>query len=386
MEPIYSPAELAEVAAYHAPIYLSTAVDTVVWPALVTLFALFFPRAWTPRAALLFPLRFTLTYFLALALLYLPLDVWLGYVREREFGLSTQSVGAFLWDELKSWALYVASISALAVGVFGLAKRTKHWWWLVALASSLALIGSIALDPYKGRLYVDQTPLPEGELREGLTKLLARAEVPFADILVVHTSVKSVRVGAAFAGSGPTRTILLSDTLLQQMTPAEISAAVAHEAGHVRETRWAGRVLSVLALFGLLGFWEWLFRAAARRRWYGITERGDVRVLPALMLGFTLVLLVGGPISGAVSRRRELAADAYALQLTHDAPAFVSLLRKLTRINKDDPAPPRWFVLSGVSHPSVTERIGALQKNATPPPATTANVGTSEQHEPGDMR
>lgn len=386
MEPIYSPAELAEVAAYHAPLYLSAAVDFFVWPVLVTCFAVFFPRWWRPREGLGFALRFTLTYFLSLALLYLPLDVWLGYLRDREYGLSTQSLGSFVWDELKSWAMYVASISALTVGVFGLARKTKHWWWMVALASSVVLVGSIALDPYKARLYVDEQPLAEGPLRAQLTQLLARAEVPFADILVVNTSEKSVRVGAAFAGSGPTRTILLSDTLLQQMTPAEISAAVAHEAGHVRETRWTGRVLSVLALFALLGFWEWLFRAAARRHWFGITARGDVRVLPVLMLVFTLVLQVGAPISGVVSRSRESAADLYALQLTHDAPALISLLRKLTRINKDDPDPPRWLVLSGSSHPSIVDRLAAIQKNATPPPPTTANVGTSEQHEPGVMR
>ena len=386
MEPLYTPAELADVTAYQAPIYLSSAIDTLLWPVLLTLFAVFFPRYWKPRDGIAFSLKFALTYFLSLGLLYAPIDFWFGYLREHEFGLSTESAGSYLWDELKSWALYVLSITALTVGVFGLAKKTRHWWWLVALASSLALIASIALDPYKVRLYVDQQPLPPGELRTQLTTLLERTEVPFADILVVNTSEKSVRVGAAFAGTGTTRTILLTDTLLDKMTPAEISAGVAHEAGHVREARWPGRILSVLALFGFLWFWEWLFRAAAKRHWYGITARGDVRVLPLLMLFFTLVLEVGAPISGALSRRHESAADAYAVQLTHDPASLISLLRKLTRINKSDPDPPRWFVLLGASHPSLTERVEAIQKNATPAPPTTANVGTSEQQLPGDMR
>jgi STE24 endopeptidase len=386
VEPVYSPAELAEVAAYQTPYYLSSAIDTVLWPVLLTLFALYFPGRWKPREGITFSLRFALTYFLSLALLYLPIDFWFDYVREHEFGLSSESAGSYLWDELKSWALYVGSISALTVGVFGLAKRTRHWWWLVALVSSVALIASIALDPYKVRLYVDQNPLPPGELRTQLTTLLERAEVPFADILVVNTSEKSVRVGAAFAGTGATRTILLTDTLLEKMTRAEIAVGVAHEAGHVREPRWPGRILSVLALFGLLGFWEWLFRIAAKRHWYGITSRGDVRVLPLLMLFFTMVLEVGAPISGAISRGRESEADAYAVQLTHDPASLISLLRKLTRINKSDPDPPRWFVLLGASHPSLTERVEAIQKNATPAPPTTANVGTSEQQEPGVMR
>ena len=35
MEPLYTAAELAEVKAYHAPIYTSSLVDLIVWPLLL---------------------------------------------------------------------------------------------------------------------------------------------------------------------------------------------------------------------------------------------------------------------------------------------------------------------------------------------------------------
>lgn len=41
-----------------------------------------------------------------------------------------------------------------------------------------------------------------------------------------------------------------------RMTEAEVVAAVAHEAGHVSESRWPGRILSPLAVFALMGFME----------------------------------------------------------------------------------------------------------------------------------
>ncbi len=376
MEPIYTPAELAELHAYAGPLYISFGVNLVVWPLLLGLFAWRFSRLF-PSTLWQQPwwrssLTFCLCYFLSLALLYLPLDIWLEYVREREYGLATQSLPAFLWDTVKRWLVTIASVAALAVGVFGVARKTRHWWWLVAVASSLALVVSAAVDPYRSALFVEHTPLEPGALRTRLEAVLARASVEFQEIRVVHTSVKSVRVEAAFAGTGPTRTILLTDTLLKHMTEEEVGAAVAHEAGHVHQPRGYARALSVLALFALLAFWEWLFRRAAARRWYGTEARGDVRVLPVLMLAFTLVLRVATPVAEARSRQREYDADAYAVKLLGDTASLRSLLVKLARINKTDPSPPRWYVLAGgASHPPMNERLAALTGEASPSPGTS---------------
>ncbi len=402
MEPLYTAAELVEIEAYHSPVYTAALVDLVVWPVVLALLAAFAWR-WYParlaRGAGDSPLTriwgdagwkpslvFALGYFLLLSLINLPVNVWFGYVREHEFGMSNESLGAYLLDGLKSQALMLLSVSALTFGLFGVARKTKHWWWLVGLAASLALVVSTAMDPYRARLYVDQTPLADGPVRTRITEVLKKADIAFADILVVHTSEKSKRVQAAFAGTGPTRTILLTDTLLTSMSENEVVAAVAHEAGHVHESRWPGRVLSPLAVFALLGFLEWLFRVAAKRTWYGITQRGDVRVLPLLVLVFDLTVQLVTPFTAALSRQRELAADLYALQLTGDATSLTSLFTQLGRINKVDPSPPRWYVLSGVSHPTIAQRIEAIQKNATPPPMTPVNVGTSVQQAPGVMR
>jgi STE24 endopeptidase len=248
------------------------------------------------------------------------------------------------------------------------------------------LVISTAMDPYRGKLYLDQAPLEAGPLRTRLVAVLDSAQVPFGEIVVVKTSEKTVRVQAAFAGTGPTRTILLTDTLLSSMTESEIVAAVAHEAGHVSESRWPGRILTPLALFGLLGFVEFLFVRSTRRGWFGITERGDVRILPLLVVAFDLTTTIAAPFSAALTRQRELDADRFALTLTKDAASLSSLLVKLGRINKVDPDPPRWYVLSGVTHPTILERVAVIQKNATPPPMTPVSAGTSEQQEPGVMR
>ena len=408
MEPLFTPSQLAEVQAYHAPIYTSALVDLIAWPLLMIGTARFLTvpfhrlatrwgsrvnvpaltRVWKgPEWAA--TILFAILFFGFFVLVNLPIDVWFGYVREHEFGLSNESLSSFLFDGLKHQLILLVAVTSLAFGLFGLARRTTQWWWMVAIATSLALVVSTAIDPYRSRLYVDQTSLPPGSLRTRLTVMLDGAAIPFSDIFVVHTGAKSVRVQAAFAGTGPTRTILLSDTLLETMTEDEIVAAVAHEAGHVSESRWPGRILSPLAVFALMGFMEWLFRRSSQRGWFGITVRGDVRVLPLLVLAFDLATTVATPISAAHSRERELAADQFSLKLTGNGDWLVSLLVKLGRINKVDPDPPRWYVLSGVSHPTIFQRVEAIreaQKNATPPPMTPVKAGTSEQQAPGVIR
>ncbi|MBX7096084.1 MAG: M48 family metalloprotease [Myxococcaceae bacterium] len=291
---------------------------------------------------------------------YLPGDVYFGFVREQAFGLSTQAFSGFAADYLKATLLTNLALAAVAVGLFGLARRLRAWWVVLAVVCSGLLLVSAAIDPYRARLYFKQHPLEAGPLRERITALMAEAHIDFADVLVEETQTQSVRVQAYFAGQGPTRTIVLNDALLEKLSPDEVLAAVAHEAGHVGEPRWPRYVGSVLALTLFLALIELLLRTAAARGWWGITARGDVRVLPLILALFWLGSMLVAPVAGALQRGRELEADRFGVALTKDPAAFRGLFEKVTRINKLDPDPPRWVVLKGWSHPPVSQRLAQL--------------------------
>jgi Zn-dependent protease with chaperone function len=69
------------------------------------------------------------------------------------------------------------------------------------------------------------------------------------------------------------------------------------------------------------------------------------------------------PIGLALSRGRELRADAYAVRLTGGADAFVTSMRRLSQTNLVDDQPPRLArVLS--SHPPVRDRVMAALRQA----------------------
>lgn len=375
-EPIFTATELAEVQAYHAARYAFEAVDTLLWPLVLVLVVRFLTvplyrlatqltARW--RSAVLdrvwkgpgwgATIVFALLLFGLFSLVTLPSDIWFGFVREHQYGLATSSPWVFAVDSFKAHLFTAVAVLSLAFGLFGLARRMTQWWWVMGLVASLVMTASAAVDPYRSRMYIEQKPLPDGPLRARILALVKQADVEVADVLVDETLSRTVRLQAYFAGTGPTRTIVLNDALLKNLTDDEILAAVAHESGHVHESRWPARVLSTVSLFAFLGLVEWVFRRSAKRGWFGITERADIRALPLILLVFDLSMSAAGPVSGWVSRRREWAADRYGLTLTKNPDAFASMLVKAARVNKMDPEPPRWLVVKGLSHPPIGERV-----------------------------
>jgi STE24 endopeptidase len=376
---LFSPTELAEIREYHRAAYLLSAFNLLVWPVLVTLLALWAPRplyalstrltARWKSAALSRVWRsddwgaaivFSLLYYWAFDLLALPQVVWFGFVQEHRYGMSTMSFGTFVGDQLKSYALAAIAVASLAFGLFGLARRLPSWWVVMAVVATVAMSASALLDPYRERIFIEQVPLADGPLRTRITETMRQAKIDFLDVLVDKSSSRTVRLQAYFAGSGPTRTIVLNDALVANLTDDEAIAAVAHEAGHVGEARWVGRGLAAVALVVFLFVIEWIFRRSAARGWFGITQRADIRALPLILLVFDVATWVADPLSAAAARRAEWRADRFALELTHNPEAFRSMLTKVARVNKMDPDPPWWIALYQ-SHPPISARIAAAK-------------------------
>ncbi|WP_257449275.1 M48 family metalloprotease [Archangium lipolyticum] len=411
MDPIFTPEQLAEIKAYHLPLYIRSAVSPAVYLGVLLLILGVLVRpfyrgaeacaAWlSQRLAFLrtapvlrvviqamdrlwgepgwgAAILFALFVDLFLELVYAPSNTYFGYVLEHRYGMSAYTPLRYALDELKGIAMEGVATSALVLGLYGLARRVKRWWLVLGIPSALLLLVASALDPYRSRVFFDQEPLEQGPLRERITALMASADIPFQDVLVEKTSVASKRLQAYFAGQGPTRTIVLNDVLIHELAPDELLAAVAHEAGHVHEPKWPGRIASSLALVALLFAIDRLLRSSATRGWFGTTRFADIRTLPLLWLLTFAIFFLSTPLSAAFSREREREADRYALRLTQDPGAFRRMLVKAARVNKMDPEPPRWVVLKGHSHPPIGERLAAV-----PPPAPGPQAPPAARDEP----
>lgn len=323
-----------------------------------------FERIWGgpgTGAALLFLLGVEV----AFELLALPENVYFNFIRERREGLSTYTAPAFAWDYAKSAMAQAAVVAIAILALYALMRRLPRRWslWL-GLAGAALMLVSAALDPYRDRLIYKYTPLAEGAIRSAVVATLGKGGVPYQNVVVENLSHSTVRADAYFAGQGPTRMIVLGDTLLMHYTPSEIATIVAHEMGHLREHVWLGRIASALALlFGVL-LLDRLLRTCARRGWLGLTAATDVTGLLVMLFAFELVTWAVGPASAWRSRARESAADAYALELTHDPQSFITMMAKLTAQNRADPVPDGWLEALRYGHPASARRIAMALRYA----------------------
>ena len=83
----------------------------------------------------------------------------------------------------------------------------------------------------------------------------------------------------------------------------------------------------------------------------------DISLFPSLISVIFIIELIMSPITNAFSRKLEKKADLFALSITNNRNAFVSLMRKLESNNLSDPHPPVWVKIFFYDHPTIAERI-----------------------------
>ncbi|MBG6064009.1 M48 family metalloprotease [Micromonospora ureilytica] len=299
-------------------------------------------------------------------LVTLPFAAWRQSVLTR-YELSTNGWSGWAVDLLKSYAVS-AVIGAVALfGFYAVIRLAPRWWWAFGAAGAavlvvlLSFVLPVLVEPVFNRF----TPMEQGPLRTELMSMAARDGVPVRDVLVADASRRTRAVNAYVSGLGPTRRVVVYDTLLREATPAEVTAVVAHELGHAKDSDVAagtltgalGAAAAVVALY-LLGSWGPLLRLA------GVDSVAQPRAFPLLVALVTVAGLVAAPVQALMSRRVEARADAHALALTDDPESFESMQRRLGSVNLGDPDPPRWEYLYSASHPSTVERMAAARAYA----------------------
>ncbi|MEV4512912.1 M48 family metallopeptidase [Dactylosporangium sp. NPDC049525] len=289
----------------------------------------------------------------------LPLAAWRQSILRR-YGLSTQDWSGWTVDMLKGYAVGAVIGAVVLVGFFTVTHFAPRWWWAwgavgaALLTVLLSFIFPVLVEPVFNKF----TPMPAGEQRTRLMALAERDGVPVRDVLVADASRRTRAVNAYVSGLGPTRRIVVYDTLLEKAPPEEVESVVAHELGHAKDGDvFTGTLLgafgaaaAVCALY-LLGSWGALLRRA------GVDAIGEPRAVALLIAVATVAGLLAGPAQAFVSRRVEARADRHALQLTDDPAGFEAMQGRLALVNLGDPDPnPVEQFLFG-SHPTAVERM-----------------------------
>lgn len=190
--------------------------------------------------------------------------------------------------------------------------RPQPW----AEAVELAVMGSVVLaaSPLFIRLAWPTRPLADGPLRRRLERIARRSGFRCSGVRVWDTD--HTMVNACVTGVVPQfRYVLLSDALIEDLTPSEVAAVFGHEIGHV-----AHRHLPYF-LFFLVGFLALLTAGseafAGLEDWFaGLTTLDPTSpgALRDAAEGLAVSIGVGALfwiVFGALSRRFERQADVY---------------------------------------------------------------------------
>jgi STE24 endopeptidase len=288
----------------------------------------------------------------------LLLSFYSGYLLEHRFGLSRQSLGSWIKDQLKGLAIgAVMSIGAVEVVYYFLRAHPDRWWIDVSIAFIVFVVVVTNLAPVLLLpLFFKFRPIENADLQNRVARLARRTNTRVCGIFEWSLGEKTRKANAAVVGWGNTRRIIVSDTLLQNFSGEEIEVIMAHElCHHVKNHIWQGIALqSVVTFLALYVAGRVLSPLSGS---FGFRGIGDVANLPLLLLIIMSLSLLALPLVNYFSRRLETAADLYALDITGDALAFVSSMEKLADLNLADKSPNKLVEFIFYGHPSVEDRI-----------------------------
>jgi STE24 endopeptidase len=177
-------------------------------------------------------------------------------------------------------------------------------------------------------------------------------------------SRRSAHSNAFFTGFGASKRVVFFDTLLKQLTPAEMEAVLAHELGHFKHkhivkmmvTSFA-MTLAGLALLGWLAQQAWFYTGLGVMP--SLTDSNHAMALVLFMLVTPVFTLFFAPMSSWRSRQQEFEADAYAVSQTPGADLSSALL-KLYQDNASTLTPDPLYVKFYYSHPPASERLARM--------------------------
>ena len=252
-----------------------------------------------------------------------------------------------------SLAFYTA-VASDAPGVFYIAGQmervappTLSWWnpsvFLFACASSGLIIGlgalyktaqlrdggpAVALSLGGRRVDPDSTKLEERRLLNVVEEMAIASGVPVPEVYVLD---REPGINAFAAGNTTSDAVIgVTHGTLHVLRRQELQGVVAHELSHILngDSRINMRAIGLLhGIFLLALIGRFLLRSSSGS---GKKEGGAIVLtgLGLLLIG-SIGVFFGRMLQSAISRQRELLADASAVQFTRDTDGLVGALKKI---------------------------------------------------------
>jgi len=281
---------------------------------------------------------------------------FISYQFARFYGTSTMVLPHWIRNRGIDFMVDFLLMVVIVHVVLLLVKRFKKKWWLVAwglfipFAFFFMLIEPIVIDP----LYNDFQPIGHPELETQILRMAEEAGIRADRVFEMEVSDRTNTINGYVTGIGPTARIVLWDTALQQLNEDEILFLMAHEIAHyVYRDIYRGIGVAIVFAFGGLYVV------------YKIVDPMDkmsLKRIPVAMLVASIFLFAVSPVTNAISRRIEVRADEFALELTRDPEAGIGLFQTFAETSLNEVNPPRLIRFFRSTHPTTFERISRMME------------------------
>ena len=296
----------------------------------------------------------------------LPFTLYSTFKIEERFGFNKMTFKLWLTDMLKALAVGLVIGLPIVALILWLMGSSGSLWWLWAWAAWMGfnLLILVLYPTVIAPLFNKFKPLDDDALKARVTALMQRCGFAAKGLFVMDGSKRSAHANAYFTGFGAAKRVVFYDTLLKQLSPAEVDAVLAHELGHFKHKHIIKRIVGMFAMslvgFALLGWLSsqvWFYTGLGIRP--NLNGGNDALALLLFMLVVPLFSFFISPIFAQFSRKHEFEADAYAVAQT-DGKDLQSALLKLYQDNASTLTPDPVFVKFYYSHPPASERLARM--------------------------
>lgn len=295
-------------------------------------------------------------------LLNLPLDFYSSYLRQHDYGLSTQTLSRWLSDYGKGFIVLLISAIAFVWIFYLLLKKSPRRWWFysglvsIAIAFFMLFIQPLWIDP----LFNDFGPMKNKQLEQQILHLAAKAGIEDGRVFEVDKSRDTKMLNAYVTGLGASNRIVLWDTTLKQLQPDQILFIMGHEMGHyVLHHMWWGLLYSAALAF--LGFYLFYRVATLLLRRYHTQFKfrnlSNIASFPLFLFLIGCFQLLTLPLSNSISRIMEHEADRFGLEITQNNQAAAESFIALQQENLANPRPGPLYIFWRSTHPPLGSRV-----------------------------
>lgn len=293
-----------------------------------------------------------------------PFSIYSTFKIEEKYGFNKTTAKTFILDKLKSWLLSIVLGGGILWAIITIYNYTTDNFWIISWAfiSFFMIFFTMFYSTLIVPLFNKQKPLEDGELKNAINEFCTKVGFKLKNVFVIDGSKRSTKANAYFTGLGSKKRIVLYDTLINDLSTEEIVAVLAHEVGHYKKKHiFTSIIISLFqtgVTFYILGL---LIGNIELSKALGVSYNSFHISLIAFGILYSPISMIVGIFMNIFSRYNEYQADEYAA-INYYKEHLISGLKKLSIKNLSNLTPHPLYVFFHYSHPTLLQRIKALNK------------------------